>query len=381
MFGKKKEPKVEQVFKPEDEASNQTDAEAEEKEASLDEILGAPEEQEPEKKLSPKEQEKLDNLNKVKSKISRILQSSNIEIIDENEGDDYNNSSDADLKRRQQEDYDSLKSLFGGTDKNKKQELTLTIDDFDYSYTGQYVDEYDLVHLKNIKKVKLQHKHKKLIKRLSIAAAIVLVLAVGLTVGLILIRKTPVYLKSISLSKTEQTYYLNDSFDFTGLYIYAEYSNGEVVKTPLLSSYCYDTQGYVETNTLTFTNGTDATLFFSYMGLSTSMKITIVEKEVSGLHVICSDGLYKLSAGEYITTDDLLVFVDYSNHVSELLDVTKFNVKVGTSSGASLLSYKSEHGGFELLNDVDSLNYIQIEYSYTHSGVSRTAYYVIQISE
>ena len=183
MFGKKKSvPKVEELEKENSESEKSKEQETKVND-STEELLN---------EISPEEnkdyEDEDDKYSSVKSKISRILKSSNIEIIDENEGDEYEFENDKD-KEKQQHDYDELKAIFGGNNKDKKQELTLTIDDFDYTYTGEYLDEYDLVHIKNIKKIKLQHKHSKLIKRLAIAASVLIVVGVAITLSIVLTRK------------------------------------------------------------------------------------------------------------------------------------------------------------------------------------------------
>lgn len=367
MFGrKKKEPKVEKVFETADSSNaGEETKENSELEGNLNEILGVEEEETPEVELSEQEQEKLDKLDSVKSKISKILQSSNIEIVDENEGDEYDTSIDGDAQKRQQQDYDSLKAMFGDGDKNKKQELTLTIDDFDYSYTGQYVDEYDLVHLKNIKKIKLQSKHKKLTKRLIIAASVLLVVGIAVTLGIVLTRKPQVYLKAVSLSQTEQTYFLNETFDYRGIYIISEYSNGTITKTKLNSSHFTDSTGYVErpsSTELVFADGTDATLYFTYAGFRTSIKINIVQKVVSGIEMKTSSDFRSLKTDEYLTEDDLLVFVNYSNYLSEKIDLSKVIVRINYER---LPDYDEENKGIRLTTDLSSLgedDFLEIEY-------------------
>ena len=58
---------------------------------------------------------------------------------------------------------------------------------------GKYVEDYDLIHMKNIKRIKLTNKHKKLIQRIVVGAVAVLVLIVGGIVAYKMTRAEPVY--------------------------------------------------------------------------------------------------------------------------------------------------------------------------------------------
>ena len=93
MFGKKKnkkQPKIEKVFdssSEEEQASageNLENTEAGETRSDIDEFLGIDSSAEPEDNLTEEQKEKVYKLNTVKGKISQILQSQNIEIVDEN---------------------------------------------------------------------------------------------------------------------------------------------------------------------------------------------------------------------------------------------------------------------------------------------------------
>ena len=103
--------------------------------------------------------------------VEYVVRNNAIEIVDENIGDEYE-SGGATSDEKSQQDYDSLKALFGDKAKGKKDEVTLTIDDFDYTYTGQYLDEYDLMHMKAIKKIRLQRKYPKGLKKFLIACIV-----------------------------------------------------------------------------------------------------------------------------------------------------------------------------------------------------------------
>ena len=97
MAKKKKEPKVEKVFKGKDEKRNKKDKKAEvqpeevlpeveesSKSSNIDDFLGVEEApvETPEDNLTEQQKNKLEKINTLKSKISKILQSSNIEIVD-----------------------------------------------------------------------------------------------------------------------------------------------------------------------------------------------------------------------------------------------------------------------------------------------------------
>ena len=343
MAKKKKEPKVEKVFK--DKKDKKTEGQAEEvvskdgkavseetiseEEAkasgnAIDDFLGveASEEETPEEeKLTETQKNKLEKLNTLKSKISKILQSSNVEIVDENFDDEYE-SSDA-PGAISQEDYDSLKSMYGGKDKNGKPELTLTIDDFDYTYVGQYLEEYDLMHMKNIKRVKIQRKHSPKLKKFLIAATLIVVIALGSVLAFMFTRKPPVILTSVVLNQTTRTYYTDQDFDPTGLYFIAEYSDGKIERiklddkshfNSLLSSGTgkYNRVGEEEKKIKFISNGT-LTLVFTYQGFNVNYEVTIKKKNETGLKVIYSPGIFEIPENGYISEKLLRSFINYED--------------------------------------------------------------------
>ncbi|MBP3582228.1 MAG: hypothetical protein J6J33_05715, partial [Clostridia bacterium] len=322
---KKKEPKVEKVFESsstEEQASaaqNSTDSDVDEAKnktsEDLNDFFGVQEEEE-ESNLTPAQKEQIERLNAVKSKISKILQSSNIEIIDENIGDEYETGSGA-AKEFNQEEYDSLNTGFSA--KNKSKELTLTIDEFDYTYVGQYLEEFDLMHIKSIKRIRLQKKYPKKLKKFLIAASIILVVGLGAFLGFYLTREKPVYLKSISLSQTEHDYFVNEIFEYTGLYLNLEYSDGTVKKVKLEEEHLKDVTGKIERigeggKDIQFVSGTTASLVFTYEGFDATYTINILKKKEIGLSAIYTEGLYKLKANEYINDKNLLLMVVYDSY-------------------------------------------------------------------
>ena len=376
MFGrKKKEPKVEKVFddKTEKEESSQnqenTNGDAENQEQQL---TGLEEFEDPNAEvneddgLTEIQKQKYEKLGNVKDKISKILKSSNVEIVDENIGDEYDLDYATDSEKQQQQDYDSLKALFGNKDKSKKQELTLTIDDFDYTYVGQYIDEYDLMHMKGIKKVRLQRKYPKHLKKFLIAACVVLIAGLGGFLGYYFTRETPVYLKSVALNQTENNYYIYENFDYTGLYLITEYSNGVKQYIPLNGNYLVDIIGRVERNgdDIQFTGGTLAELTFSYQGFNVKYSVNILEKIKEGLIALYSPGFFNLQSGEYITDDYLKILCDYGDYGQELLDLSSSEIELYVND--TKLNYVTNSGenksGFLLTENLTESSTIRVSY-------------------
>ena len=376
MFGrKKKEPKVEKVFddKTEKEESSQnqenTNGDAENQEQQL---TGLEEFEDPNAEvneddgLTEIQKQKYEKLGNVKDKISKILKSSNVEIVDENIGDEYDLDYATDSEKQQQQDYDSLKALFGNKDKSKKQELTLTIDDFDYTYVGQYIDEYDLMHMKGIKKVRLQRKYPKHLKKFLIAACVVLIAGLGGFLGYYFTRETPVYLKSVALNQTENNYYIYENFDYTGLYLITEYSNGVKQYIPLNGNYLVDIIGRVERNgdDIQFTGGTLAELTFSYQGFNVKYSVNILEKIKEGLIALYAPGFFNLQSGEYITDDYLKILCDYGDYGQELLDLSSSEIELYVND--TKLNYVTNYGetksGFLLTENLTESSTIRVSY-------------------
>ncbi len=322
MFGKKgkKDPKIEKVFDSSSDAKNaENDAaqNSEDVKNMSDEeklILGV--DHTDENELTEAQKEKLEDLTTVKDKLSKLLKSSNIEIIDENFGDEYESGSSGGGDGKQQQDYDSLKDLFGTGDANKKKELTLTIDDYDYTYTGQYLDEFDVSHLK-IKRIRLQNKYAKKIKKIALIASICLTLVGGGVAAFMLTREKPVYLKSITLNQEAGKYFIDDYFDYAGLYILAEYSDGRIERIKLDSSHLRADQNVgniaQDGDNLRFTGTQPASLTFEYNGQTIVYNIVVSNKEPSGLAAIYSNGLFNLDAGHEISKENLKLLVKYSN--------------------------------------------------------------------
>ena len=374
MARKKKEPKVEKVFKKDNEAEVQVDViETEEVSGSnIDDFLGV--EEAPEEKLSDKQKNKLEKINAVKSKISKILQSSNIEIVDENFDDDYESSDAPGVIS--QEDYDSLKSQYGaGGKEGKKKEVTLTIDDFDYTYVGQYLEEYDLMHMKNIKRVKIQRKKNPKLKKFLIAASVVLAIAGGSVAAFFFTRKTPVFLESVVLNQTSRSYSTDQQFDETGLYFIAQYSDGTIKRVKLeqshfnseLSTGKFERVGENKKEIVFVNNGT-ANLVFSYQGFNVNYEVTVKKKTETGLKAIYKEGIFKIQAGGVLVPRDLIwIFVKYegigegylshsaNNGLSIYVDGAKceqtsdgYIVQNGTTTASQIVI---KYGSYELILD------------------------------
>lgn len=319
MFGKKnkKNPKIEKVF---DSSSDEEKVLSEEIQSDED-IQNMSDDEKlmlgietKEDELTQAQKEKLEDLSTVKEKLSKLLKMSNIEIVDENFGDEYESSSASSGEGKQQQDYDSLKDLFGSGDANKKKELTLTIDDYDYTYTGQYLEEFDVSHLK-IKRIRLQNKYAKKIKKIALIASICITLVGSGIAAFLLTRERPVYLKSISLNQESGTYFINDYFDYAGLYILAEYSDGRIDRVKLNSTHLIDKVGNIsqEGEDLKFTGTQPASLTFSYGGKVIEYSVVVSNKEASGLAAVYSEGLFNLNAGDEISSKNLKLLLKYSN--------------------------------------------------------------------
>lgn len=375
MFGKKKkEPKVEKVF---DDASNEETAEHSVEEQDVHEhmsdddklILGV-DKKSSKKELTESQKKQMEDLGSVKDKISKILKSSNIEIVDENFGDEYESGGGEDSDEKKQQDYDSLKSLFGDGDKKGSKELTLTIDDYDYTYTGKYLDEFDMMHLKNIKRIRLQNKYAKKIRKIALIASLVLVVIGGAVTAFLLTREKPVYLKSISMNQLEAKYYINDYFDYSGLYIIAEYSDGRKERVKLDSSHLLDVTGnYVQTaNSLQFTGTRPATLRFTYGGQVVDYSITVEERRKSGFAAVYTDELFNLSVGDSINSDNLRLLQKYTNFNSTYFDYDGSTVSIAINGSSCLYdaqtkSFKASQSTKPATAGEDSTATITITYS------------------
>lgn len=372
---KKKEPKVEKVF---DDKSEQVESSSQEENlneteqtSDVDDILG---EKTPEDNLTESQRKKLEKLNNVKNKISKILKSSNIEIIDENFDDEYDYGTADTRDGQSQQDYDSLKALYGGKDKNKKDELTLTIDDFDYTYIGQYLEEYDLMHMKNIKKVKIQKKRNPKLKKFLIISSVVLVVALGAVLGFLFTREEPVYLKAVTLSQKERVYNINGIFEDTGLFYYAEYSDGTIKKVKLEMSHFnseLSTGKFVKTGEnnedIMFENVGTANLVFTYEGFNVTYVVTVTRKNETGIQAVYNSKIFNLNNGDVITTDDMLwffieyegdtehpVYTDLSKSLVIIIDETEYTYQTGQTNGYRITggsntssTIKIRYGNFE----------------------------------
>lgn len=364
---RKKEAKIEKVFdssSTEEQVSSAQNLENEAQEKTEEDLVGFfGEEAVEDDGLTEAQKAKVEKLNNVKGKISKILQSQNIEIIDENIGDEYESDNAKGGSEQSQQDYDSLKALFGDKNKNKKQELTLTIDDFDYTYVGQYLEEFDLMHLKSIKKVRLQRKKNKKLRKALLVASIVMIIGLGVFLAILFTRETPVYLKNVTLSQTSHNYYVNEYFDYTGIYLNLEYSNGKVERVKLNNSHLVDAIGKIERSgenneLIQFVNGSSASLIFEYEGFKMTYNVDILKKADKGISLIYSDGLFNLKAGDHINNDYILLMVNYGEYGEELINLVQTGVNIFVDD----VKCEYSKSGYKLTNDLNQSSKIKVTY-------------------
>ena len=316
--------------------------------------------------LTEKQIQKQNEIETVRSKISQILKSSNIEIVDENFGDEYD-LDESDAQKQSQQDYDTLKALFGEKDRNKKDELTLTIDDFDYTYVGKYIEEFDLMHLKTIKHIKLKNPYAKKIKKALIAASLVVVVAVGAVCGFMFTKTEPVVLKSVTLSQNASyaNFYEKDYFNFDGLKLKLEYSNGVREEKDLTYNHLILTEGgSVEridaAETIQFLGG-DVRMTFSYEGFNLLYNVEVKEKVLVGISARTADGIYSLKKDDYINAENqLVVLFEYDGFgFSKDGDLDNITINVdGIACGA----YNADRKGWLVSADINKNSKIQIIY-------------------
>ena len=382
MFGKKnkKQPKIEKAIKSSSEeeqvldAENKSDELVDQNQAAINDFLGVDENEQQDDFLTEKQRLKVEKLNSVKSKISQILKSQNIEIVDENIGDEYEMEGSGESEAKSQQDYDSLKALFGDKDKGKSNELTLTIDDFDYTYVGQYLDEFDLMHMKNIKRIRLQRKYPKHLKKVLIIGSIVLVAGLGAFLGYYFTREVPVYLKNVTLNQTEHEYYIGEIFDYTGLYFIEEYSDGTKKQVQLTKEHLKgEPLGVVDMvgddgKDVKFGKGSIATLTFSHGGFDVDYTVNVLKKEVQGLQAIYADDLFNLKQGEYVSSDILRVLVDYGSYGKQSVNLSAVKLYVGNvnctfeqNKGFKMTSDTTKSSKFKIVYDTVTLNIEYVE--------------------
>ena len=356
LFFKKKK-KNQEAINPEEQVEQQSDENVKPQNEN-----NAPVEEE-EEELSPKQKEKKDRLKSLESKISKILQSNNIEIVDENAGDEYETDEEKSISEKQkQQDYEALKGTFG-KDANKKQELTLTLDDFDYTYIGKYVEDYDLIHMKNIKRIKLQNKYKKLIIKITAAALAVIMLTVGGVLAYKLTREKPVYLASVRLSQSSQSYFVDENFNYTGLYLIETYSDGRESWIKLTRNHFQSSEGNYSIEDNKFTKvSDDVRLYFKHpMGFyNIEMKIKVERKRENGLTCKYTNGLFDLKQGDVITDDYLIPILEHSNYNGQKLDFSNENLKIKVDG--TELQRTSTNDGFRLTSDLSKTSEIVVSY-------------------
>ena len=386
MAGKKKEKKNKKLLKSssvEEQSSVVQNSENTES-SNIDDFLGV-EQTDPNDNLTEVQKVKVEKLDSIKGKISQILQSQNIEIVDENIGDEYDSDSSFGGEEQSQQDYDSLKALFGDKSKAKKQELTLTIDDFDYTYVGQYLDEYDLMHMKSIKRVKIQRKYPKWLKKFILISSIVAFLGVGVFLAIFLTREQPVYLKNVTLSLTEETYYVGQKFEYpnSGFYFIAEYSDGTKKKVNVTKNHLTDVTGRIEyvgdkKDEIQFINGPSAVLTFSYQGFNTNYTIKVEKKIADGLKAFYTDGIFELAAGGFISSSNLNLAVNYTGFGAEEIAVIGSKIRVLVDGvNCSYVSGK----GFIVENGTTDASEITVVYTEDSTVLTLTFSYQAGVNE
>ena len=323
----KKVAKIEKVF-GNTSGENKQEEFSDEKKSEYD-VLSEYEDEQPEndsqeesQALTQKQLQKQSEIETVKSKISKILKSTNIEIVDENFGDEYE-LDENDSQKQSQQDYDTLKALFGDKDRNKKDELTLTVDDFDYTYVGKYIEEFDLMHVKNIKHIRLKNPYAKKIKKALIAASVVFALVVGGFAGFYFTRQTPVTVTSVTLSQNASTsiYHTGDDFCFDGLDINVKYSDKTTKKVKLSKQYLDHIEGggYEILNDKIQFLGGSVLMVFNYEGNTLNYSVEVKNRELQGIKVSYADGIFDLKKDEYIVgypngKNDFVVKFDYGDY-------------------------------------------------------------------
>ena len=323
----KKVAKIEKVF-GNTSGENKQEEFSDEKKSEYD-VLSEYEDEQPEndsqeesQALTQKQLQKQSEIETVKSKISKILKSTNIEIVDENFGDEYE-LDESDSQKQSQQDYDTLKALFGDKDRNKKDELTLTVDDFDYTYVGKYIEEFDLMHVKNIKHIRLKNPYAKKIKKALIAASVVFALVIGGFAGFYFTRQTPVTVTSVTLSQNASTsiYHTGDDFCFDGLDINVKYSDKTTKKVKLSKQYLDHIEGggYEILNDKIQFLGGSVLMVFNYEGNTLNYSVEVKNRELQGIKVSYADGIFDLKKDEYIVgypngKNDFVVKFDYGDY-------------------------------------------------------------------
>ena len=279
--------------------------------------------------------EKNEKLEGIKDKISQILRVQGIEIVDENEGDEFD---EAQSDQKSQQDYDELKSIFGDDGKNKNKQLTLTVDDFDYTYVGQYVDEFDLLHVRSIKHIKMPKKFPKPLKRAIIAASILLVVGIGVFFAYWFTRDIPVYITSVKLSQDSGYYFTGQNFSYNELYLVVDYSNGNREYVELEPEHYASGRGnasIIDTNpnSIVFNQIGDVTLSFNYSGFVVDYRVSVNSFEDTGINAIVVPTIFE-NPPTHFNNDNMCVMLVRSGLIgnSEYVEVqNKFNLLSSSS--------------------------------------------------
>ena len=221
------------------------------------------------------------------------------------------------------------------------------------------------MHMKNIKRIRLQRKYPKHLKKALIIGSIVLVAGLGAFLGYYFTREVPVYLKTVTLSQTQQEYYVDEIFDYTGIYLIEEYSDGSKKEVALTKEHLTSEPLGLHTmvgddgKDVKFGNGSFVTLTFTHQGFDVDYTVNVLKKEEKGLQAIYADGLFNLKQNEYISNDILRVLVDFGGYGKQLLKLSDSRLSI--YHGNIELVYEKE--GFKLTSNITTESVIKIVYN------------------
>ena len=179
-------------------------------------------------------------------------------------------------------------------------------------------------------------------------------------------RKKPVYLKNVTLNQTERVYYFNDKFDYTGLYLIAEYSDGRKQRIKLDNSHFNNelsTQIQCIDEDIIFAYKNTANLVFTYQGFNVNYAVKVEKKFELEIHALYTSGLFNIDAEDgygFITNDYLDFYIEYEDigieHVEFSEYASLFTVNVdGVDCKYTKDGFKVENGTNE--NSVITISY------------------------
>ena len=211
-------------------------------------------------------------------------------------------------------------------------------------------------------------------KKAIIAASVVAVVGVGVFLGFYLTRDIPVYLKGVSLSQVEHDYYVDEVFDYTGLYLIAEYSDGSKQQIKLDKTHLKGVIGRVEHvgadgQDIQFLSGNAAVMTFNYQGFDVEYTVNILKKTETGLQAIYTNGLFDLTTNNYISSSVLNLLADYGAFGKAELKLSNPSVEIYVDGSTDKLRYVSGQG-FLLETDLTRSSTIKVVYKYNGGASS-----------